>query len=306
MLEVKNITKRFETKNKSITALENVSLNIPKGQIVGVLGVNGAGKSTLIKILCALLNQDQGEIIYDNKVLNDKNSKEIKRKINLVTGGERNLYWRLSGKENLRYFSSLYGIDKKTFDINLNYFNSLLKMDEFIERPVERCSKGQKQRIKIAKGLINNPDYLFLDEPTIGLDIEMSHTFREYIKKIAKDYNKGIVLTTHYIKEAENMCDYIYVLDKGKIVLEGTPESIKKYSNPTLKVEIEFKNNEESLLEILKNIEYEIVNNKYRFEMKYLEKIFINNENISENILTISNVDEDLEVVLLEKLRKVN
>ena len=234
MIQVKNITKIYETtigknpfkreKLKKI-AIDGLNMQIEKGKIIGLLGVNGAGKTTTIKMISTLLEPTSGEIIIDGDDV-VKNRMEIKKRINMITGGERMIYWRLSGKENLKYFGQLYGIDKKTLNSRIDKLVKLVGLEDTIDIPVERYSKGMKQRLQIARGMINNPEYLLLDEPTLGLDAPIAKDIRSYIRKLADDEGKGILLTSHYIPEVEELCDYIYVLHDGKLLFEGTSKTL--------------------------------------------------------------------------------
>lgn len=149
-------------------------------------------------------------------------------RINVISGGERNLYWRLTATENLQYFGSLYGLSGKELSERIRALLELVGITEAADTPVERYSKGMKQRLQIARGLINDPEYIFLDEPTLGLDIVIAKEIRKVVSELAEKENKGVLLTTHYISEAEELCDYIYVLDKGEIIAEGTKESLKE------------------------------------------------------------------------------
>lgn len=244
MLEAINLYKYYTTKTRlglfkseKITkqATNNLSLTLPPGKIIGVLGENGAGKTTLIKMLTTLLLPDEGTILLDGTDINSQ-LKQTRQRINMIAGGERNIYWRLNAIENLQYFGSLY--DLSTEEI-AKRSEQLLKQLELWEKrhiPVEQFSKGMKQRLQIAKGLINNPDYLFLDEPTLGLDVQIAKELRQTIKQLAKKEGKGILLTTHYMAEAEELCDYIYIIDDGSILLSGTKEELFSQLNLTKQV----------------------------------------------------------------------
>lgn len=258
MIVAENISKTYKTKKgkqgffkreiKYVDAVKNFSISIPKGKITGLLGINGAGKTTIIKMLSTLLSPDSGTIFID-EIDAVKEYMQAKTKINLISGGERNIYWRLTALENLEYFGSLYGIPKKVLKERIESILHLVGLYEICDIPVEKYSKGQKQRLQIARGLINNPDYIFLDEPTLGLDIVFAKQIREYIKLLAEKLNKGILLTTHYIYEADELCDYIYLIHKGELVCCGSPREIKEkvklnknycieVHNPGLKTEI--------------------------------------------------------------------
>lgn len=237
MIIAQNINKNFKVKTNrgifqrsnisEVTVVNNVSLKIEPGKIVGLLGINGAGKTTTIKMLSGMLQPTSGNIFMDDIDV-VKNHKLIKKYINVITGGERNIYWRLTAKENLEYFGALYGLKKQELKNRIDYVLNLVGLTEVKDQEVEKYSKGMKQRLQIARGLINNPKYIFLDEPTLGLDINIAKEMRNYIRGLAQNEKKGILLTTHYMFEAEELCDYIYVIDKGKIIMEGTPKELKE------------------------------------------------------------------------------
>lgn len=235
-IEAKHLTKDYVLKEKSglwqkkktktIRAVEDISIEIPQGKIVGVLGINGAGKTTTIRMLASLIVPTSGSVVMNGVDVVD-NHLWAKERINLISGGERNLYWRLTARENLEYFGSLYGIEGKVLKEKIKDLLKLVDLESAADIPVERYSKGMKQRLQIARGLINDPEYIFLDEPTLGLDIVIAKEIRKLISELAVQKKKGILLTTHYISEAEELCDYIYVLDKGKVIAEGTKEELR-------------------------------------------------------------------------------
>ncbi|MEM5597276.1 ABC transporter ATP-binding protein [Niallia circulans] len=144
----------------------------------------------------------------------------------MIAGGERMLYWRLTGSENLRYFGKLYQLSGLELEKRIAYLLDQVGLKEAKDIPVELYSKGMKQRLQIARGLINDPKYLFLDEPTLGLDAPVAKQLRGLVKNLAKQEDKGILLTSHYLEEVEELCDRIYIIEKGSIILDGTPEKI--------------------------------------------------------------------------------
>ena len=206
-------------------ALRGADLAIEAGQLFGLLGPNGAGKTTMVKIFTTLLLPTAGTA----KILSldvAKQSWAIRKRIGFVFGGERGLYWRLSGLDNLRYFADLYQIPP---DVSRRRIPELLEKLGLKGRErdrVEGYSRGMKQRLHLARGLLNDPEVLFLDEPTIGLDPVGARELRTMVRDLA---NRGttVFLTTHYIYEADEICDRIAVIRKGEIVAEGTPSSIK-------------------------------------------------------------------------------
>ncbi len=209
-------------------AVNNISFEVKKGEIYGILGPNGAGKTTTIKMLSTLLIPTSGKaIVLGADVSDDKGMREIRKRINVVSGGERGLYYRLSGRQNLEFFADLYGIPKKKQKDLINNLLSLVELSEAADIKVENYSRGMKQRIHIARALINSPEILFLDEPTIGLDPEISKGIRKLIRKLS-DNGTTVILTTHYMFEAEELCDRMIILSQGSIVGSGTVTDIKE------------------------------------------------------------------------------
>ncbi len=234
MYEAKKISKTYITRKRENlfkmteekkVALKDVDIKIEQGKVVSLLGINGAGKTTLIKIMSTLLEPTSGQVIYEGKNA-FSNTNIVKKNINVITGGERNLFWRLSAYENLRYFGALYGLRGKELEIKIDGLLELVDLKDEKFTPVERYSKGMKQRLQIAKGLINDPKYLFLDEPTLGLDVQIATEIRQYVSLLAKEQNKGILLTSHYINEVQELSDYIYILSGGEVMKKGTIDNV--------------------------------------------------------------------------------
>lgn len=232
MIQIEQISKTYYTKEKkgtfhhkrAVEAVKNLSFTIPENKITGLLGINGAGKTTTVKMLSTLIEPTSGHIIFDGLDLK-RNQKTIKKKINMIAGGERMIYWRLTARENLYYFGQMYGLHQKHLKSQVELLLETVGLTDKADIPVEKYSKGMKQRLQIARGLINNPDYIFLDEPTLGLDVQIAKEMRAYFKTIAQQ-GKGILLTTHYMQEVEELCDYIYILHDGQLIREGTPKEI--------------------------------------------------------------------------------
>lgn len=232
-IEVRALQKRYvtwrgrfkRTRNENV-ALAGVNFSIQAGELFGLLGPNGAGKTTTTKILTTLLLPDAGEArVLGLDVV--RQTDRVRRRIGFVFGGERGLYWRLSGLDNLRYFADLYRIPP---DVSRRRIKELLDQLGLAGREhdkVEVYSRGMKQRLHLARGLLNDPEVLFLDEPTIGLDPVGARELRLLIRNLA-DAGKTIFLTTHYMFEADAICDRIAVIKNGAIVAEGTPASIKR------------------------------------------------------------------------------
>ena len=234
-IEVKNLNRTYVgtlgmTKKKTIDAIRNISFTVDEGEILGLLGPNGAGKTTTIKILTTLLAPTSGEAkIFGHKCFGEE--KFIRDKINFIFGGERGLYWRLSAYENLQYFGDIYKIPEKTLKERIPELIKLVSLEGRENEKVEGFSKGMKQRLQIARGLINDPKILFLDEPTIGLDPIGAKDLRNIILKLKLE-GKTILLTTHYMYEADELCDRIALINNGKIIDIAAPRQLKiKYLN---------------------------------------------------------------------------
>lgn len=215
-------------------ALSGINLKIPKNRIFGLLGPNGAGKTTLISLMATLLRQTRGRIEvlgYDTV----KDFKEIRKRIN-VASGNPNLIWSLTVYENLRYYSLLYGLnDKKVIEQLIKEF----ELEEFRNVEFNRLSTGNKQKLILARAFVNDPELVFLDEPTKGLDPPVAKRLREKIQSLQKDLGITVVLTTHYMSEAEMLCDRIAFINRGKIVAEGTKEELKRMLKMRDKITIE-------------------------------------------------------------------
>ena len=222
---------------EQVEAVRGVSFTIEPGELFGLLGPNGAGKTTTIKMLITLLLPSSGSArVLGHDVVDDV--REVRRRIGYVFGGDRGLYERLSALDNLRYFSELYGVPPCEQKIRIG---SLLELVGLIGRERERVegySRGMRQRLHIARGLLHNPDVFFLDEPSIGIDPVGARELRATIGAL-RDQGKTVLLTTHYMFEADELCDRIAVIRAGEIVAEGTPSQLKERVGDGRVVEVE-------------------------------------------------------------------
>ncbi|MEM0266648.1 MAG: ABC transporter ATP-binding protein [Archaeoglobaceae archaeon] len=215
-------------------ALKGINLRVPKGEIFGLLGPNGAGKTTLVSIMATLLRQTRGEVEvlgFDSL----KDAKEIRKRINIASGNP-NLIWSLTVYENLRYYAMLYGIrDRRIVENLIKDF----ELEEFRNVEFNRLSTGNKQKLILARAFINNPELVFLDEPTKGLDPPIAKRLREKIRTMQRERGITVVLTTHYMSEAEMLCKKIAFINHGEIVAEGTKEELKQMLRMRDKITIE-------------------------------------------------------------------
>ena len=228
-------------------ALDGVSLSIPQGTILGLLGPNGAGKTTTIRILSTLLTPTSGTAkVLGHDVVREASA--VRRVIGLVLGGERGLYGRLTGKENLLYFAAINHMDPASSNRRADELLSRFGLADKSKSLVEQYSRGMRQRLHLARGLLTDPKVIFMDEPTIGLDPESSRDVRRLIPELAEQ-GKTILLTTHYMFEADLLCDSIAIVDKGRLVAHGTPNEIKGRFSQTQVMEFSLQEPGEGLTE---------------------------------------------------------
>lgn len=218
-LQVNNLTKYYG----ALPALDHISLYIKPKQIFGLLGPNGAGKTTFIRILCQLAQPDLGEIVINNKSI--QNSREIKAIIGLVPQ-INNLHKELTVKENLVFHAQYYGMKKKEAAEKAEELLKTFDLEEKENKNINSLSGGMKQRVLIARALIQSPEILIMDEPTVGLDPIIRKELWKMIQELKEKYT--VLLTTQYIEEAETLCDEVAILDQGKLIVQGSPDDLKK------------------------------------------------------------------------------
>lgn len=221
MINIQNISKQY--KDSDSQSLESVVLQIPQQSVFGLLGPNGAGKTTLISILCGILKPTSGSFEIDGSS-SVQNPSEIKNKIGVVPQ-EYALYPTLTAFENLMYFGSLYNVPKKELKLKITDYLTHLGLSNFMHKKVQTFSGGMKRRVNLIAGILHNPKVLFLDEPTVGVDVQSRATIISYLKELNK---KGttIVYTSHLMAEAEDFCTDIAIIDQGKIFIQGTPKEL--------------------------------------------------------------------------------
>ncbi len=237
---------------KEIVAVDDISFQISQGELFGLLGPNGAGKTTTIKMLTTLLIPTSGTArVLGNDIVRD--AKHIRPVIGFIFGGERGLYWRLSGIDNLRYFSSLYHVEPEISKKRIPYLLELVGLKDRGNEKIEGYSRGMKQRLHIARALLHDPKVLFLDEPTLGLDPVGAREIRQTISDLQAE-KKTILLTTHYMFEADALCQRVAVINHGLIVALDSPEGLKKQVKDLSVIELEVFGIPQSVLGQLRSI----------------------------------------------------
>jgi len=227
-LEVRAVTRVYKAKPESITALAGIDLEVPTGEFFGLLGPNGAGKTTLIKILTTLLLPTSGQArVFGFDVASQ--AKQIRRIMNMVAGGEQSGYGLLTVREQLWMFSQFYGLPVREGWRRVDELIVAVGMEEQREQKVSSLSTGQRQKMNLARGLLNDPWILFLDEPTLGLDVSAARAVRQLVRDWrAAVAGRTVLLTTHYMAEADELCERIAIVDHGRILAIGSPAELKR------------------------------------------------------------------------------
>jgi len=243
-IEVRHLRRVYRTtigvlrrKIKEVVAVDDISFDVQPGELFGLLGPNGAGKTTTIKMLTTLLIPTSGTArVLDTDVVQQPEA--LRARIGFIFGGERGLYWRLPAADNLRYFATLYQLDPAVARKRIPYLLDLVGLADRAQEKVEGYSRGMKQRLHIARTLLHDPEMLFLDEPSMGLDPVAAREMRQIVRNLQAE-QKTILLTTHYMFEADALCQRIAVIDHGRIIALDTPEGLKQHVRDLSVIELE-------------------------------------------------------------------
>lgn len=281
MIEIENLTKEFKksirkegvlgmlktlfsAKYEIKTAVDHISLKINDGEIVGYIGSNGAGKSTTIKMMCGILNPSSGKVLIDG-IEPYKKRRQVASKIGVVFGQKTQLWWDIPLIESFKVLKEVYQIPNEEYKNRLEFLKNTLGLSDFINQPVRTLSLGQRMRADLAAAWLHNPKILFLDEPTIGLDVLVKEKIRDAIKTMNKEYNTTVILTTHDMQDIENLCSRIVMIEKGKIIYDGSLDNIKYRFGNLKTIIFSLTNNIDinSLNTFDNKVQYERNNDKY-------------------------------------------
>ncbi len=255
-IEVRDLVKVY---NNEIKALDGISFNIKKNEIFALLGPNGAGKTTTIKILCTLIKPTEGTATVSGYDV-VKNPRKVRESLGIVFQ-EPALDDKLTGKENLEYHAMLYGMNRRGRERKIKEMLKLVELEEHANMLVKYYSGGMRRKLEIARSMMHDPQILFLDEPTIGLDAQSRRKIWQYILKIKKEFDTTILLTTHYIEEAEKLSDRVAIMNRGKIKIIGKPADLKKKYEQE-RIRLMFRSMQE------KNKAMEIIENSFKIHIK--------------------------------------
>ncbi|HHP3923981.1 TPA: ABC transporter ATP-binding protein [Streptococcus pyogenes] len=245
---LKGALKSFVHSQREIfEAVKDLSFEVPKGQILGFIGANGAGKSTTIKMLTGILKPTSGYCRINGKIPQD-NRQDYVRDIGAVFGQRTQLWWDLALQETYVVLKEIYDVPEKAFRKRMDFLNEVLDLNEFIKDPVRTLSLGQRMRADIAASLLHNPKVLFLDEPTIGLDVSVKDNIRRAITQINQEEKTTILLTTHDLSDIEQLCDRIIMIDKGQEIFDGTVTQLKQSFGKMKSLSFELKPGQEQVV----------------------------------------------------------
>jgi len=249
MLLVKNLKKNYG----HIKAVDGISFEIRKGEIVGLLGPNGAGKSTTISMISTLFKPSGGQILFENKDI-VKNPRAIQPFLGYIPQ-EIALYDTLSGYDNLKYFGGLYGLKGNNLKYQIDKISEVIGIKDRLKDRVSTYSGGMKRRINIGAGLLHNPKLVIMDEPTVGIDPQSRNHILETVRSL-KDTGVSVLYTTHYMEEVEAVCEKIYIMDKGIIIAGGSKESLIENSGIKSSIKLKFEKRISSNLDVIKSIDF--------------------------------------------------
>lgn len=258
MIKIENLTKEFKKpireegvlgmfktlfsrKYETKVAVDNVSFEINKGEIVGYIGSNGAGKSTSIKMICGILTPTKGKVLIDG-IEPYKKRRQVAQKIGVVFGQKTQLWWDIPLIESFKVLKEIYQVTDEDYKERMEFLTETLGIKEFLKQPVRTLSLGQRMRADLAAAWLHNPEILFLDEPTIGLDVLVKEKIRDAIKIMNAKYHTTVILTTHDMKDIENLCTRVIMIEEGKIIYDGSLTEIKHKFGDLRTITITLKN----------------------------------------------------------------
>ncbi len=301
MIKIESLTKSFGR----IKALDDLNLEIKRGELLGIIGPNGAGKTTAIRMACCILKPDFGDIKINGLSIHEDPIR-IKSMIGYLPE-EPNLYERFKAKDLLKYFAELYGVPKNDINERIEYLLELVGMTERKDDRINTFSKGLRQRISVARALVHDPDIIILDEPTMGLDPATANSIRDFVRNLKG--KKTMILCTHYMAEADSLCDRVAILNKGKIIDVGTPSYLKSkiHGDVILKVKIQDIDDVNSYKGLITKFEsvggVDFVDGEYLISLKHRNEISEIVDIFGNNVNSINTKEPTLEDVFINTVK---
>ena len=328
IIEVNNLVKTYKTiekedgllgyfknlvkpKYNEFTAVNKINFNIEEGELVGYIGENGAGKSTTIKMLTGLLTPTSGSVLVNGIVPNEKRIQNNKN-IGAVFGQKTQLWWDFPVIESFRLIRQMYKIPEGEYRKNLKKFTEILELDDLLEKQVKNLSLGQKMRCEIAATFLHDPKIVYLDEPTIGLDVLVKENIRKFIKDINKEKNTTVILTTHDLKDIEDVCNRIILLDKGQIIYDGEKQKFKDTYGKYIIAEFIIKEKKANISESINSEEIQVLEeteNKLKIRFSHEETTIMKVMDKISEYCTIEDIhmkEAELEDILKEIYKGVH
>lgn len=302
-IQVRNLTKTYA----DLTAVNRISFDVRSGEILGILGPNGSGKTTTLKSILGLIEFDEGSIEVNGLSIKKKRS-EILKNIGAVLEGARNIYWHLTPMENLTYFAGIRGIPKKDITERAKYLLESLELSGVANKEIRQFSSGMKQKCSLACAFIHNPSILLLDEPTLGLDVEITRTIMDWLVSVVEKEGKTILITSHNMDFVEAICERILIIRKGEIISHETVKSLKKkFARKHFIIDLETKPYQDFLESISSLGAISVDGNSLKVELKTVDSLIPLMKAIGEtetNMLDFRSVENDLEDIFLEVIRE--
>ncbi len=302
-IRVKELVKTY----KDLTAVNRMSFDVRTGEILGILGPNGSGKTTTLKSILGIIEFDEGSIEVNGLSVKGRR-KEVLKDMGAILEGARNIYWHLSPRENLTYFSGIRGIPQKTISGRIDYLLESLELSDVADKEVRQFSSGMKQKCALACAFIYNPSILLLDEPTLGLDVEISRTIRNWLLNVVEKEGKTILITSHNMDFIESICDRILIIRRGEIISHETVASLKeKFARKYFRIDLESEP-QNSLLDTIATLgSVSATGSSVRVELEsanHLIPLMKVLEEADIRMLDFQTVENDLEDIFLEVIRE--
>lgn len=295
----------FKPDRKIVTAVNDISFSIERGEIVAYIGPNGAGKSTTVKMMSGILTPTSGEILI-NGISPLKDRKKVVQQLGVVFGQRSQLYWDLRLGESFELLRRIYRVDDRTYKENMDMMNEILGINKMMDTPVRQLSLGQRMRGDLAAAMLHYPEVLFLDEPTIGLDVDAKHAIRKFIKEINRTRRTTVILTTHDLGDIQELCKRLIIINDGVIIEDGSLDALIDRIAPYRQLVVDFYSEQEIQHPKAEIVKREGARTVYRFEKNEISAAVLIDEigrqaQIKDLCLEEASIDDIIRIAYHEK-----